>query len=332
MSALRLLQARAAETPGLLDAAAFSAHAFASEHAESLRGVSRWAVTGAGASEGVARAAVDWLAASGRCASFVPLSRWAVDCRIDADGVLLFSQALSPTSRLTLKHAPERALRVLVTATPDAPAAAEAASRGWLRCVHGPAVESDLLVRLSGPACALVAAWALSRPALGQVGEQPPAPGPAFARGLELGTQLSQETGTHVLAEVRVLLTAGEDPAASTLLPWTWMEATLNAPIGAWDALSFAHGPFQALYDQRLTFLAFEHDHERDLFDRVASVLVAGRHTLLRVPLGAPTPLTPWLRLGALWGLGLALQRELPRPLDCWPGKGEDGPLYELGR
>lgn len=317
------------------------ARAWAARHDGALQGRSRWACSGIGASDGSARACAQWLDdAPGISARFRPFSAWldgadhgddSDDCAddVDCDGVMVFSQGLCPNARIAIDRAPERATRVLVTAAPDHPLARHAVERGWLLCEHAPRDEGPLLVRLEGPLCALSVARALGQHArrdrsVAQHSE-------CFARGFRLGERLSRELSIAQLDGVRAMLGTGRMLATHAGLPWTWMEATLTAPIALYDTLAFAHGPLQALYDQRATVLAFERASQPAWIDRAQRVLAPERHTLVRLPSEAERDEDALFEhTGALWSLLFSLLEQRPRELRSWPGKGCDGALYEL--
>jgi hypothetical protein len=335
--AVDLLRARVEQTPAALASTAALAERFVRAHREALTRPTRWSASGVGASEGVARAALSALErVAHRGASLRPLSCWIVGEEPLDDpsthGIILFSQGLSPNARAALRSAPRGALRVLVTAATEHPAAREAAGAGWLVCAQAPREEDGLLVRVTGPCCALVVIRALTHAiGPGEVSALDAGAPEAFRDGLAEGKRAASCVAPEALGRVRALLSAGDRDDSLSGLAWAWMEATLTAPVAAWDALGFAHGPFQALYEQEVTLVSFERDaRESALFDLLASMLDPRRHTLVRVRARDEDGWGPLRRHGALWGLALALLDQHPRPLAAWPGKGLDGPLYDL--
>jgi hypothetical protein len=220
-----------------------------------------------------------------------------------------------------------------VTASVDHPEARRAVERGWLLCEHEPASEDALLVRVTGPACALAAGLAIVDSLSPAQTSARRGAGAAFEAGLRQGRALAEQHGVEALSRVHGILCAGGACESLSGLAWAWMESTLTAPVAVWDVLAFAHGPFQALFERRATLLAFEQDRadERALFDRLARVLDPARHTLVRVASPVDGALSTFAQHGALWGLALSLLDAQPRALDAWPGKGLDGPLYDVG-
>jgi creatinine amidohydrolase len=331
-----LLRERAEATPRAIESTARSAERFAREHRAALARASRWWVSGVGASEGVARAcAASLRRLEGRSAEFVPFSQWLTQQPPADTAVIVFSQGLSPNARIALSAPRSDAPRVLVTAAVDHPEAKRAVARGWLVCEHEPASEDALLVRVTGPACALAAGLAIVdslSPAQTSLSRDANA-GAAFEAGLRQGRALADQHGVEALSRVRGILCAGGSCESLSGLAWAWMESTLTAPVAVWDVLAFAHGPFQALFERQATLVAFEQDRadERALFDRLARVLDPTRHTLVRVRAQVDGPLSTFAQHGALWGLALSLLDAQPRALDAWPGKGLDGPLYDVG-
>ncbi len=336
--AIELLRARVAQTPAALEAALAASRSFAREHRENLARPTRWSVSGIGASEGVARAcATDLRGVAGRSAELLSVSRWLAGDRtpvVDdaAHGFILFSQGLSPNARAALRRAPAGAVRVLFTASPEHPDALDARRDGWLVCAHPPPDEDGLLVRVTGPCCALVAARALAESiAPSSTTPIPARAAEAFREGLSEGARAGAALDPAALSRVRALLTVGDPDESLAGLAWAWMEATLTAPVAGWDVLGFAHGPFQALFDHEGTLLSFERDaSEAALFDRLASMLDRARHTLVRLRTGDEDGWGLLRRHGALWGVALTLLESVPLPLASWPGKGLDGPLYDL--
>ena len=156
--------------------------------------------------------------------------------------------------------------------------------------------------------------------------------GAAFAAGMDVGIRAAEQCSSTQLDCVCGAIGAGRSLDTHAGLAWAWMEATLRAPIALWDALGFAHGPLQAIYEREAVLLGFERDaeDERALFDRVESVLVRERHTLIRLKAPQRNESAVFAHAGAVWGLLLSLLAARPRDLRTWPAKGRDGALYEL--
>ncbi len=300
--------------------------------------------TGAGGSEGPARMFAAAWQNRGKCAEFAPLSSFANEADLAAltpdRGLVVVSQGLCPNALIALA-AIERFTRTFVVTAlaPDLSAAensparllAEAAERGATVISHGPVEERGLLVRVIGPAAAALALLALASET------SPPPDLPAryrFAlaaaadRIAALGAVLP--TSSTPAAEQRVaLLTAGNYSPFAHGLRWKLFEATGIADPPVWDVLQFAHGPFQQLYSRPMLLCALERPGDAPLFDRLAQLLVLGRHTLLRLPSALPPPWCWFEHDAAINALTLALLRARPIDLTRWPGQGADAAIYE---
>lgn len=302
----------------------------------------RWFTSGVGASEGVARATAAWLRNEAKVpAHFRAFSEWLLEpARAEEQGelgVIVFSQGLCPNARIALARAPQTATRVLVTAAVDGELAQQARAMGWLILAHEPADEGSLLVRLEGPVCAMAVGRALAESlamAKGSLSLSRAAldAGRAFERGLDHGASLVEQHSADSLDSVCAFLVSGPSLATHAGLAWTWMEATLSAPIATWDVLGFAHGPMQAMYERQATIVSFERggERERALFDPVESVLDPARHRLVRVRAESDNEAAVFEHCGALWAMLLAQLARRPRDLRNWPGKGRDKALYEV--
>lgn len=327
------LRARLDATPSAIARSIATAEAFVAAHGAAIREPKRWALSGIGASEGVARAMAAWIQREGAArAEFVSFSRWLVDERATAcfDGVVVFSQGMSPNARIAVERAPASSTRILVTASPANRFAQKAQDQGWLLCTHEPADEGALLVRLTGPSCALAVARAIADACVDPRDSDGTRADAAFAEGVSEGRAAARSIDVASLEHVRAMLCGGGDDETHAGLAWAWMESTLCAPVALWDLLGFAHGPYQSLFEQRATVIALERPAHRALVDGVAAMLDPERHTLVRVrarDLGATTVFS---HMGSLWALALALLERRPRDLDAWPGKGRDKPLYDI--
>ncbi len=337
-STLDHLRTRAELAPRSIQRAVTKATAWAVGNVRSLAAPARWACSGIGASEGVARATASWLRReAGVSAEFRPFSEWLTgEAAQGVDGVMVFSQGLCPNARLAIDRAPQSATRVLVTAATESDEVARARQLGWLLCALEPSDEGPLLVRLDGPLAALATGRALVESIAmtkgGPLSRASLDAGAAFAAGMDVGIRAAEQCSSTQLDSVCGAIGAGRSLDTHAGLAWAWMEATLRAPIALWDALGFAHGPLQAIYEREAVLLGFERDaeDERALFDRVESVLVRERHTLIRLKAPQRNESAVFAHAGAVWGLLLSLLAARPRDLRTWPAKGRDGALYEL--
>lgn len=327
------LRARLDATPAAIARSIATADAFVAANEAAMRAPTRWALSGIGASEGVARAMSAWIQREGDAhAEFVSFSRWLDDEASTKrfDGVVVFSQGLSPNARIAIERGANASTRILVTASPAHPFAQRARDDGWLVCAHEPADEGALLVRLTGPACALAAARVLSESSARDRNGHRARADVAFAEGVDEGWAVARAVDVASLEHVRAMLCSGGDDETHAGLAWTWMESTLSAPVAMWDVLGFAHGPYQSLFERRAALIALEHAHNAQLFDGVEAMLDRERHTLVRVRAGKFGALSVFSHMGALWALAISLLERRPRDLAAWPGKGRDKPLYDI--
>jgi hypothetical protein len=304
-----------------------------------LASSARWVCTGAGGSEGPARAMTSWLRGASARASFLPLSSFAIDERRSVDDraqLVVFSQALSPNARLALACREQYEATVLVTAVgADAEAARAVEGSAGVVLRHPPEDEGSLLVRLMGPAAATAISALTAAELAGRID--------ADARALEkVCTELgaARERARAELAHLPVdgwpslaLVTGGGYRALVHGLRWKLLESLGIADPPVWDVLQVAHGPFQQFYETPMLLCALELPNRAHtvLFDRLQQMLVPGRHRLLRF-CASTDEFTAWFEHDAMLNeLVLAFLRARPRDLIDWPGKGADASLYRFG-
>jgi hypothetical protein len=279
--------------------------------------------TGIGGSEGPARLLASLLQERGGAARFAPLSSF-LGGSPGGRSLVIFSQNLSPNAHLALAHCERHEGALLVTGLDvEHPALAPLAARGLAVLTLPGEEEGGLLVRLVGPALAMLAAMRLAgcapAPTPGQLDQ---ALREAAARGRQLGS---------LPAGPLALVASGVHTERCEGLRWRLLEGLLRPAISLWDALSVAHGPFQGFHDHEQTLMLLETPEGGKLGDRLEEMLRPERHRLLRL---TSTLEQPWCLLEHLVqvdALMLATLEETPCPLSPWPGQGEDGPLYEIG-
>ncbi|MFO0678769.1 MAG: hypothetical protein U0169_19710 [Polyangiaceae bacterium] len=123
------------------------------------------------------------------------------------------------------------------------------------------------------------------------------------------------------------------DGLADELVVARLVEGLGATPPALVDACAFVHGPWQAIHDRSAVIVCVGRDDatNRALVRRVESCLVEGRHTLVTFTSDLAGPLAA-VAIDA--ALVVAVARALPSvswDLVAWPGKGDDGPLYDLG-
>lgn len=320
-------------------------------------------VTGIGGSEGPARLFAAAANTPTSTARFVPLSSF-VSARPRAERLVVLSQGLSPNARLALRRSDEFAETIVVGAVdpdlassstasssttsssttssstdPSSSASSSAASsssasdlerrelaralrdRGVVLVTHGPAVESGMLVRLVGPTVASSVALRLAA-ALGGTPFDAERAASAYAAARSTVDPLALDAPL-------VLAAAGALTESLFGLRWKWLE-TFGADPHVFDVLACAHGPLQALYERPATWLVFESPASEPLVERLARVLPP-RHTLRRLRVSDDPALAFFEATALLDAHLLATLAARPRDLRRWPGRGADGPLYDLG-
>jgi len=294
--------------------------------------------TGIGGSEGPARLLVSLLQARGLPARFVPLSSF-VDGAPPASSLVVFSQKLSPNASLALARARRYPRALLVTSMPpDEPRLAPFVGDGGAILSLPCDDEAGLLVRVLGPTLASAAAALLAdnlcKTHPGNLLEGCREPLDIDALDRALTRALARAAAWPALPPGLLALVAGGDAAERCEgLRWRLLEGLLRPDVQLWDALSAAHGPLQSFWDREATLLALEApgDLSPSLVDRLASVLVPGRHQLLRLTASLPAPWSLFEHMVQLDALMCRSLEAFPRPLDPWPAQGLDGPLYLLG-
>jgi hypothetical protein len=281
-------------------------------------------VTGVGGSEGPARMMAELLRHRWRAsASFVPLSAFATGA-LDAHGAALFvfSQSLSPNARLALSRASRFDQATLFTSATDDPALTQWTAHGGQIVGLPPASEQGALVRVIGPCVAMLAA-ALHA-------------GAASAADVESLVHAIREPGARVPAvdgsRPIAFVTAGGYGELCRTVRNLWLEALCVPEPPMWDVLEVAHGPFQQFFDGEVVLVALEREgEERLLFDRLAQMLVPGRHQLVRLRSSVAPPLAPIDHVAMAAELVCRELGRRPRNLAVWPGRGRDGPVYGIG-
>ncbi len=349
---LALLQARVEVIAGVLERVVM-------DFAEEARSWPRPApggeilATGIGLSEEPARATVYALRERGLSARFASISSLLARPGALDRGVTLavFSQGLSPNARAALRQLDRAHHTLLFTAATSLGRAPEDDVRAVIEglhrharatvILHPPAEEDGLLLRVIGPAAASLVGllWAL-RCAGGPSSDERRAlealPGrlQAIAEAPALPERwLERLADPGDASSVALLATGGRD-ALCRALAWKLQEGLWRPAPPVWDALAFAHGPLQSIHGRPALLLAptFPKDPVGDdLLARLGRTLRPDRHALARLPATLPAPFGCFEHAMLINRLLLAaLARAPARDLSNWPGKGEDGPLYEL--
>jgi len=291
----------------------------------------RLVTTGIGSSEAHARLLAHLVAEhTRRPARFLPASALVTPGpEHAADALIVFSQGLSPNAELVLTH-PQRWRRaVLATAVSDPGRLAPLRARGVAVVRFAGEDEYGTLVRVTGPLAGYLCALRVGR----ALGAPVDVPTDRMTSVLAAARAATDRITPAMLAAPLALLVSGAYGDLVTNLRLKILEGMLRPLPPAWDLLHLAHGPFQQAVGGPATFLALtrpDAPHEEPLLARFEAMLDPTRHVLIRLPASLPSPLAVLeheMQLNAL------LLRELEASrLDQvrWPGRGRDGPLYDL--
>ncbi len=282
-------------------------------------------VTGLGTSEWPARV-LEWsMRAQGAACEFVPLSRFVTDAP-PGNTLVLFSQYLSNNAALCLREKDRYRQIVLVSALDDVQcrerlSALDVDLPAFTLLTVATPPERNILFRPIGPA--LMATTGVSR--LLQACGLSPLPLEAIAQCYEADRMVNAIDDVPC-----VVLSVGRDAGIASALAWKANEA-LGLPVPSWDAIGFAHGGFQAIFDGPKTevLLLLPHVPSASVIEDGIRAMLAPRAHALRVfradgvpaPFAYDAPFTRYL---------LARIARNARDLEAWPGKGCDAAMYNL--
>ena len=204
------------------------------------------------------------------------------------------------------------------------------------------AEEYGTLLRVCGPQVGVAAAIALARALAAGAGRTPNgllACGGASADEVQrcVEAAMARATTDHATLHAGALAAGAAFLASGTYgellgsVQATVQEGLLVPAPPVWDLLGFAHGPFQEILARDATLLALVRDDapgEAELLARLETLLVPGRHRLVRVRATLPGALA-LLEHQALVS-ALVLRAIAERRVDQvdFPGRGADGALY----
>lgn len=309
-------------------------------------------------SEGPARFLTALLTERGIAAEYIPLSEFVAEEPTHAPGatpawpqpgtLVLFSQGLAPNARFPLLPRHRRRARrcLLITAVvPDADPgaaltariAAAAQADGVQVLTLPPASEEGLLLRVIGPAVHCLAAAYLAGVSLKTLQA---VPGVYAAAALRPYPSLWQDAPAPAVA----LVAGGRYMSACFGLRWKLLEGLHLPDPPIWDLLQVAHGPLQSIWTRPQTLLLLQRPaipHEAPLWQALGKVFLAPQHTLLPLPATQLTGSLAYFEQDAglnwlvLQTLTAANRQSSPSDGECidlidWPGRGSDGPLYNL--
>jgi creatinine amidohydrolase/Fe(II)-dependent formamide hydrolase-like protein/fructoselysine-6-P-deglycase FrlB-like protein len=245
------------------------------------------------------------------------------------DVLVVFSQGPSANARLALASAERWRRVILVTAATRAEALAPFTGVGARVVPMAGEDEFGTLVRVTGPLVGYAAALRLAR----ALGADPVFDVDAAVAAVARAPAAVAGVDARLLEGPLVFVAAGGFAELATNLAYKVMEGLLRPLPPVLDLLHVAHGPFQQAFAGAATFVALTRDdapEESALLARLERMLDPARHRLVRLhaPLSGPQ---------AILAHEAQLDALLVRALDAsdvdqiaWPGKGRDGPLYDL--
>lgn len=294
-------------------------------------GIGGLVATGIGSSEAHARLLAHLVAErTGRRARFVPASALVAPAAApETNTLVVFSQGLSPNARLVLAHAARWPRVVVATSVTDGAHLASLRDRGVTVVSFAGEHEFGTLVRVTGPLAGYLCAIRLARAFGAPVDVPPERIEPALASAFAAARRVA----AAALGAPLAFIVSGSYGELVTNLRLKVVEGMLRPMPPAWDLLHLAHGPFQQAITEPAVFLALtraDAPGDEALLSRFESMLDPARHTLLRLHASLPSPLA---LLEHEMHLNALLLHELEaRAIDQvgWPGRGLDGPLYDL--
>ena len=341
---LALLEKRIAQIPEALERTAAMGEPRLAPRLAGARGV---VATGVGSSRAHERLLAHLLAEqAGLDARFAPLGALAGrrPPLVAAERVLvLFSQGLSPNAWLALAHARAWRRVIVVTAAGERTAGDRGARFRELEALGADIVrfggeeELGLLVRVVGPMCGMLAAFALARSLSAALdgGETPLVDVPAVIAAVGDAIRRVPPLVSKDLEGNLAFLASGGYGELTDNLRFKVLEGLLRPAPPTWDLLDFAHGAFQQAFAERATFLALRRldaEEEPALVGRLESMLDPTRHRVIPLVAALPGTLALFEHEAQLNEI---LRREVAASgtdLEQWPGRGRDQPLYSLGR
>jgi hypothetical protein len=261
----------------------------------------------------------------------LPLSSFhAEHVASQGDALVVLSQGVSPNARLALARAREFPAALLVTARSAEEAHAAGLPAGAAVWTLPLEREAGFLTRVQGPLATALAAVRLGYHLAGrapsvELASVPRAVSASIARGLQLGAEWPLEVRRAPL------LATGWYARTLELLAWAWMETWWVEPPPVWDVLQTAHGPWQQWSTRAETLLALRRpDDVPDLWPRLEQMLSPAQR-LVSLEATLPAPWAWFEHAAQVLGLLVGVLERQPVDLSQWPGRGGDGPLYDLG-
>lgn len=286
--------------------------------------VSHWVVTGVGASEGPARLCAAALRACGLDARFVSTTYFLGDAPPRAEGLIAVSQRLSPNGRIALAHAPYYRKVFLVTSARLSHAHIEPV-------MHGPAEEPPLFLRVLGPGLAAATCLRLAARIATACTKHVPS---WWEKRSQVGAEVHKVLQTQVTAHHAPLglVGMGEDLELLAGAQGKLVEGLFADRPAIWDACAFVHGPYQSSRQAPtpMSLLACSSEHNssaKQIWTRLSQL---PPHELVQCTTNLEGPLAYFAYDAYALALVLGRLQTTPQNLLTWPGKHDDGPMYEI--
>ncbi len=300
-----------------------------------------WDVCGVGGSSGPARLCVQAMNQTDQRACFREASYFAgpAPVRGQSRGLILFSQGLSPHARLVLERGQVYASLIVVTSRdPGDVQSALPSSFDQQRLTvirHPSGDEAASLLRVGGPSCAALVGLKLAAALTEQESEA------TSSARLSLVPSFYQRSGGAGGASVPPLPEGGLTYCLATAthrgsaqqLMWKWHEALGDKLPPVIDAMGFAHGPFQSIYEGPACLLVLHgrSAEEEVIVERIAAIIEPTRHFMVVLAAHYEFPLSYFELEAQFFALMRATAVHRAFDPSTWPGKDLDRPLYALG-
>lgn len=195
-----------------------------------------------------------------------------------------------------------------------------------------PAEEFTLLIRCLGP---LAGYWEVLRAAGHLIPEDSrflPLPS-SLEKELSCTLESGRDAGRQ-LTDIGAMIVFGETIHYSQNLSFKWIEGTFKQPPLVIDPLTFAHGPFQMLCSnsQDVLILRTESVADQELVEPVKKLCASLKGDLVEVISPWPDPLAILYFEHFLNGLVWQWFQSSEQSQIDWPGKGVDGPVYDINK
>jgi len=301
-----------------------------------------WVITGVGSSEAHGKFLTYLINThTNYTAEFWVLSQFIEQPKIDKGaGLIVFSQGLSSNAQLALKKKDTFSQCVLFSAVSHTTENKEKRTlllklgeEGVQHVQCTPDNEYTLLIRVAGPLTGYLTClqW-VTQTLEGTMPEQPQSLFETLAAARKVGRELANKELLTQINKGSVILTQGPTSLFSQNLGYKLTEGLFTQQPQLCDILSFSHGPFQALCNQltHAFVLLGSSSHERLLEKKAIPLLEHCTSSYYSYQSQLPAPWTIFEYEMFFNGLIEGLLPLSSADQINWPGKGEDGSLYDL--